>query len=71
MLLHPIKALEVIVPLLGGAVLALAFPPSAIVLPAGVMLACSFPLEKVFLQHLREEDRVKLRVEKRAYSVGK
>ena len=60
MLLHPIKALEVIVPLLGGAVLALAFPPSAIVLPAGVMLACSFPLEKVFLQHLREEDRVKL-----------
>lgn len=56
MVIHPIKALGVFLPVIGGAVIALTFPGLIIVLPAGVFWACSFTLEGVFLLHMREED---------------
>lgn len=56
-LLHPIKALGVLLPLLGGLAIVLMVPFMALAAPAVVMLLCSFSLEKVFLAHMRPEDK--------------
>lgn len=56
-ILHPIRALGVMLTLLGGIAVVLMVPFMALAAPAVVLLICSFPLEKVFMAHLRPEDQ--------------
>lgn len=56
MLLHPIRALRVLVLLAAGILLSLSLPCVFLVAPAGVFWGSSYPIEKVFLLHLRPED---------------
>ncbi len=56
MLLHPIKALGVMLPLLAGLALTLMVPFMALVTPAAVFWAGSITIEKVFRLHMRPED---------------
>lgn len=56
---HPVRALEVLAPILAGAALALIAPALAAVLPAAVCWLNSMVLEKVFLLHMRPEDAEK------------
>lgn len=59
LVLHPVKALCVFLPLLCGAVLALAAPGLMAIVPAVVCWLDSITLEKVFLLHMRPEDAEK------------
>ncbi len=56
MLLHPIKALGVMLPLLAGLALTLMVPFMALITPAAVFWAGSITIEKVFRLHMRPED---------------
>lgn len=56
MALHPIRALGVLLPLLGGLALTLLVPFLALVAPAAVFVLCSVTTEAVFRLHMRPED---------------
>lgn len=56
---HPIKALEVFLPILAGAVLLLTGLQWIAIVPAAVCWVNSVVLEKVFLLHMRPEDAEK------------
>lgn len=56
MVIHPIRAFGVFIPVICGIIIALTIPGLIIILPAGIFWACSFTLEKVFLLHMRQED---------------
>lgn len=56
---HPIKALEVFLPILAGAVLLLTGLQWIVIVPAAVCWVNSVVLEKVFLLHMRPEDAEK------------
>lgn len=56
---HPIKALEVFLPILAGAVLLLTGLQWIAIVPAAVCWSNSIVLEKVFLLHMRPEDAEK------------
>ncbi len=60
LVLHPVRALGVFLPILGAAALILIFPALLIVAPAAACWIGSTSLEKVFLQHLRPEDLEKV-----------
>ena len=51
MILHPIRSFAILLTLLGGAAIVLMVPFMVLVVPAVVLLICSFPLEKTFLAH--------------------
>lgn len=53
--LHPIRALGVVIALLGGLAIVLMVPFMMLAAPAVVMLICSIPLEKIFLEHQPSE----------------
>lgn len=53
---HPIRALEVLLPILAGAALVLTGPQFLAVVPAAVCWLNSLVLENVFLLHMRPED---------------
>ena len=55
-ILHPIRALGVLISLLAGAAVVLTVPFMALIAPAVVMLICSIPLEKIFLAHQPGEE---------------
>ena len=54
--LHPILALGVMLPILGGLALCLMVPFMVLFTPAPVCWVCSFSLEKVFRLHMQPED---------------
>lgn len=56
---HPVKALEVFLPILAGAVLLLTGLQWIAIVPAAVCWVNSIVLEKVFLLHMRPEDAEK------------
>ena len=56
MALHPIKALGVLLLLLGGLAMTLLVPFMALIVPAAVFVLCSFTTERVFRLHMRPED---------------
>ncbi len=56
LMIHPIKALGVILPILGGVALILLVPFMALILPTVIVWISSFTLEKVFLLHMSPED---------------
>ena len=60
LLLHPIRALQVAFFTLGGLALILWVPFLLLAVPGAGMLLCTFPMEKVFLNHLRPEDRIRV-----------
>ena len=60
MVFHPIKLMGVFIPLVLGAVLVLAAPFMLFLTPALLYWISSYPLEKVFLQHMRPEDIAKV-----------
>ena len=62
--IHPLKMLAVLVLVLGGITFALALPAMVILIPAGVYFGATFPIESVFYQHLRPEDRERMEKEK-------
>lgn len=55
LLLHPLRGLQVLVLLAAGLLLSLSVPCMFLVAPAGVFWGSSYPIEKVFLLHLRPE----------------
>ena len=57
MLLHPIRALGVMLIVLAGLAAVLMVPFMVLAMPTVVLLICSFPLEKIFLAHLPTEDK--------------
>ena len=59
-LLHPLRALTVLLIALGGLAVILMVPFLLLALPGAGMLLCTFPLEKVFQSHLRPEDRIQV-----------
>ena len=63
MAIHPIKALGVLLPLLGGLALALLAPFMALVMPGAVFTVVSFTTERVFRLHMRPEDLERIRGE--------
>ena len=63
LVLHPVKAVCVFLPLLCGAALALVTPGLMAVIPAAVCWLDSITLEKVFLLHMRPEDAEKTRTD--------
>ena len=60
---HPVKTLCVAVLVLGGIALSLTVLPALILVPGGVYWGASFPIESVFFQHLRPEDRERVQKE--------
>ena len=56
MALHPIQALGVLLPLLGGFAITLLVPFMALIVPAAVFVLCSFTTERVFRLHMRRSD---------------
>lgn len=54
---HPVKALGVFLPMLGAAALVLVVPGLLVVAPAAACWIGSITIEKVFLMHMRPEDR--------------
>ncbi len=63
MIIHPIRSLGVFLPVICGAVIALTIPGLLVILPAGVLWACSFTLESIFLLHMSQEDKDKIKNE--------
>ncbi|MBQ5986102.1 MAG: YesL family protein [Clostridia bacterium] len=62
--IHPIKMLAVLALVVGGIALALTLPAFVILIPATVYWAATFPMESVFYQHLRPEDKERMEKEK-------
>ena len=60
---HPLLMLGVTALVLGGIALALTLPAFVILIPAGVYLGASFPIEAAFLKHMRPEDLERIREE--------
>lgn len=56
MAFHPIQALGVLLPLLGGLAMTLLVPFMALVVPAAVFVLCSLTTERVFRLHMRPEN---------------
>lgn len=56
MVIHPIKMLGVLLPLLGGLALTLLVPFMALIMPGAVYAIASFTTEGVFRLHMRPED---------------
>lgn len=52
MLIHPIKALKIFLPLAAGVLMSISAPALLAVLPAAICLVSSFTLEKIFQAHL-------------------
>lgn len=53
---HPLLMLSVMVLVIGGIALALTLPAFVILIPAGVYLGATFPIESAFRKHMRPED---------------
>ena len=53
---HPVMTVEILLFLVMGVALALLVPFLVLFLPSLICLAISFPMEKVFLKHMRPED---------------
>lgn len=60
MVLHPVKAITVLVILLAGAALILLIPGLLVILPAVACWLCDVVIAGVFAAHLRPEDRQRL-----------
>lgn len=60
---HPLMSIAILVLLIIGVVLILILPFSVLLLPTLLSIAISFPMEKVFLVHMRPEDVEALRNE--------
>lgn len=58
---HPVMTIVILLFLVMGTVLALMVPFLVLFLPSLICLAISFPMEKVFLKHMRPEDIEKVR----------
>ena len=56
--------LAVLALVVGGIALALTLPAFVILIPATVYWAATFPMESVFYQHLRPEDKERMEKEK-------
>lgn len=63
MVLHPIRAFGVALPLLAGLALTLLAPFMALILPAAVFVIGSFTTERVFRLHMRPEDLERVKSE--------
>ena len=61
---HPLLMLAVMALVLGGIALALTLPALVILIPAGVYLGATFPIEAAFRKHMRPEDLERIREEK-------
>lgn len=66
MILHPVKAVTVLLILLAGAALVAIGPVALSIVPALVCWLCDVVIAGVFSQHLREEDRQRLEAERKA-----
>ena len=53
---HPVKTGAVLVLVLGGIALALVLPAMVVFIPGVVYWGATYPIESVFLQHMRPED---------------
>ena len=60
---HPLLMLAVMALVLGGIALALTLPALVILIPAGVYLGATFPIETAFRKHMRPEDLERIREE--------
>lgn len=60
---HPVKAIEVFLPILAGAALVLVAPVLTAIIPVTVCWLNSIVLEKVFLLHMRPEDVEKMQTQ--------
>lgn len=60
---HPFMSIVIMLFLVMGVVLALLVPYLVLFLPAAICLAISFPMESVFIKHMRPEDIEKIRQE--------
>lgn len=65
MAIHPIRALGVLIPVIGGLALMLLVPFMALFLPGAVFVVVSFTTERVFRLHMRPEDLERVRGEER------
>ena len=61
---HPLRMLAVLAIVLGGIALALTLPAMVILVPGAVYFGATFPIESVFYQHLRPEDKERIEKEK-------
>ena len=66
MVLHPVKAVTVLLTLLASAALVVIGPVALSVVPALACWLCDVVIASVFSQHLREEDRQKLEEKRKA-----
>lgn len=66
MMLHPIKAVTVLVILFAGAAFVVIGPVALSIVPALVCWLCDVVIADVFSQHLREEDKQKLEDKRKA-----
>lgn len=66
MMLHPVKAVTVLVILFAGAALVVIGPVALSIVPALVCWLCDVVIADVFSQHLREEDKQKLEDKRKA-----
>ncbi|MBE6977051.1 MAG: DUF624 domain-containing protein [Ruminococcaceae bacterium] len=66
MVLHPVKAVLVLLILLAGAALVVIGPVALSIVPALACWLCDFVIAGVFSQHLREEDRQRLEEKRKA-----
>ena len=63
---HPLKMLIVLAMVLAAIALALTLPAMVAFIPATVFYSASFPIESVFYQHMRPEDRERIQKENEA-----
>ena len=63
---HPVKMLVVLAIVIACIALALTLPAMVIFIPATAFYGASFPIESVFYQHLRPEDRERIQKENEA-----
>lgn len=61
---HPLFLLSMMVLVLGGFALGLTMPALVIIIPGAVFFGTTFPMEAVFLKHMRPEDLERIRREK-------
>ena len=66
MVLHPVKAVTVLLVLLAGAALVTIGPVALSIVPALACWLCDIVIAGVFSQHLREEDRQRLEEKQKA-----
>ncbi|MBP5295638.1 MAG: YesL family protein [Lachnospiraceae bacterium] len=61
---HPLILLAMMVLVIGGVALALTLPALVIIIPGAVFFGTTFPMEAVFLKHMRPEDLERIQREK-------